>query len=59
MPHKEKFNVLQKKKAQYCELMKRSFEIALDCRQTSDKLNAKALDIKEEIDLLRSQINPN
>ena len=59
MPHKIKFNILQKKKAQYCELMKRSFEVALDCRQTSNKLNAQALDIKDEIDHLKSQINPN
>ncbi|AGC77926.1 hypothetical protein LX97_03399 [Nonlabens dokdonensis] len=47
---------LERLEKRYCSLMKQSFEAALKDRDYSDALNDKALEIKEDIDLIRSKI---
>jgi hypothetical protein len=42
---------------EYCELMKRSFDMAAKDRPSADALNEKALGIKKELDALKAEHN--
>ncbi len=48
----EKIRTLEKK---YSELMKRSFQTAAKCRNAADGINSRALEIKKELDLLKTE----
>lgn len=47
---------LQDKEALYCKLMRQAFEVALKDREKSNALNNQALELKKEIEILRSKI---
>lgn len=59
MNYKASLEVIREKEEEYCKLMKKSFETAPKCRETSDKFNNKALLLKEEIDGLKERMSSN
>ncbi|MGB5981766.1 MAG: hypothetical protein WBG46_06445 [Nonlabens sp.] len=59
MPYQATKEKLRIKENEYCKLMKKSYEIALKCRETSDKINNKALLLKDEIEGLKERLSSN
>lgn len=47
---------IRTKEAQYCKLMRKSFEVAVKDRERSNSYNDEAMNLKKEINLLKNGI---
>ena len=59
MTYQTKIELIRTKEAEFCKLMKKSFEIAPINREKSDKFNHEALLLKEEILELKETVSSN